>query len=204
MGVAAEILQHVLRSAKGGLGVDHPFLVLEWRQVPAKSAGIAKRREVAEELEFSGGMSLGKSFQKEAAEASAENLDGQQELTAARDPTVIVWGETAAGDDAMQVGMKVKVLPPGMEYGEEPGFHPQALGIAGNGEQGLGDGAEEDVVDDLLVVEGDVGDGLGQSEDHVKVFGGQQLGGALLDPLGSCRAPALGAMTVAAGGRKRG
>ena len=41
MGVAAEILQHVLRSAKGGLGVDHPFLVLEWRQVAGKSGRVA-------------------------------------------------------------------------------------------------------------------------------------------------------------------
>jgi hypothetical protein len=40
MGVAAEILQDVVRSAKGGLGVDHPFLVLEWCQVAAKSGRV--------------------------------------------------------------------------------------------------------------------------------------------------------------------
>src|ERR1019366_9322219 len=127
------------------------------------------------------------------------NLDGQEELTAASDPAVMVWGETATGDDAMQVGMKVKVLPPAMEHGEESGFHPQALRIGGNGEQGLGDGAEEHVVDNLLVVEGDGGKGRGEGEDHVKVIGGQQLGGALLDPLSACRALALGTMAVAAG-----
>ena len=42
VGVAAEILQHVLRSAKGGLGVDHPFLVLERRQVAGKSGRVAR------------------------------------------------------------------------------------------------------------------------------------------------------------------
>src|ERR1035437_2793096 len=125
-------------------------------------------------------MSLGKSLQEEAAEASAEDFDGQQKFTAASDPPVMVWGQAAAGNDAVQVGMEVQVLPPGMEHGEEPGFHPQALRVAGNGEQGFGDGAEEHVVDDLLIVEGDGGDLLGVSEDHVKVIGGQQLGGALL------------------------
>src|SRR5450432_594363 len=109
-------------------------------------------------------MSLGQSLQKETAEAGAEDLDGQQEFTAASDPPVMVRGQTAAGDDAMQVGMEVKVLPPGMERGEEAGFHAQTLGVAGNGEQGIGDGAEENVVDDLLVVEGDGGDLLGERE----------------------------------------
>src|SRR5208282_5766344 len=51
----------------------------------------------------------------------------------------------------------------------------------------------------LFVVEGDGGDGCGEGEDHVKVFGGQQLGAALLDPLFARRALALGAMAVAAG-----
>jgi hypothetical protein len=31
MGVAAEVLQHVWRTTKGGLGVDHPFFVMERR-----------------------------------------------------------------------------------------------------------------------------------------------------------------------------
>src|SRR5450756_2243063 len=144
-------------------------------------------------------MSLGKSFQKETAEESAEDLDGQQEFTAACDPSVMVRGQTAGGDDAMQVGMEVKVLPPGVEHVEEPGFHSQTLGAAGNGEQGIGDSAEENVVDDLLVVEGDGGDGRGEREEHVKVCGGQQLCGALLEPLGTCSALALGAMAVPAG-----
>ena len=40
MSVAAEGLQHVLRSAKGGLGVDYPFLVFERRQVVGKSGRV--------------------------------------------------------------------------------------------------------------------------------------------------------------------
>jgi hypothetical protein len=42
-------------------------------------------------LKFSLGISLGESFQKEAAEASAEDLDGAQEFRAASDPPVMVW-----------------------------------------------------------------------------------------------------------------
>jgi hypothetical protein len=55
------------------------------------------------------------------------------------------------GTTQMQVGMKMEVLSPAMEHDEESGFHTQTFGIAGNGEQGPGGGAEEDVVDDVLL-----------------------------------------------------
>jgi hypothetical protein len=95
--------------------------------------------------------------------------------------------------------MKVKVLPPAMQHGEEADFHTQMLRIAGDGEQGFGSGGEQEVVDDLLVVESDGGDRLWECEDHMEVLGGQQLGGALLEPFFACRTLALWAMTVAAG-----
>ena len=98
----------------------------------------------------------------------------------------------------MQVGMKVKILTPGMEYCEEAHFYSQTLGVAGNGEQGFRGGAEQEVVDDFFVVEGDGGDGLGECEDHMEVLGGQQLGLALPQPLFPCQALALGAMAVTA------
>jgi hypothetical protein len=92
----------------------------------------------------------------------------------------MVWGQTAAGNDAMQVRMKVKGLTPGMEHGEKARLHAETFGVAGNGEQGFGGGAEEEAVGDFLVVEGNGGDRLGECEDHMEVLGRQQLGAALL------------------------
>jgi hypothetical protein len=70
----------------------------------------------------------------------------------------------------MQVGMKVQILAPGMQHGEEAGFHAQTPGIACNREQRLRGGAEKNIVDHIFVVEGDVGDGLGDGEDHVEIL----------------------------------
>src|SRR4051812_2541296 len=99
----------------------------------------------------------------------------------------------------MEVGMKVKRLSPAMEHGKEAGGDAEMLGIGGNGEEGFGGGVEEDVVDEFAVVEGDGGDRLGESEDHVEVLGGQQFGHALLQPFGARQALALGTVPVAAG-----
>jgi hypothetical protein len=53
--------------------------------------------QIAEELEFAGGMGLCQTLQKKTAEKSAENLDGKKEEAAVANPLLVVWGETAAG-----------------------------------------------------------------------------------------------------------
>jgi len=84
----------------------------------------------------------------------------------------VIGRQSAAGDDAMQVGMEVQILPPAMEHAEETERQAEPFRIAGDGEQGFGGGAKENVVDGVFVVEGDGGNRLGQSKDHVKVVGG--------------------------------
>ena len=95
--------------------------------------------------------------------------------------------------------MEVQVLSPGMQHGKETDLRAQVFGIAGNGEQGIGHRAEQDLVNDFLVIEGDGGDWFRQREDHVKVLHGQQFGDALLDPAFARQTLALGTMPVAAG-----
>jgi len=68
MGVAAEIFQHLLRTAEGRLGIDHPFSLLQWRQMPGESLGLLKRFEIAEELKLALVESFLKLFQKQTAE----------------------------------------------------------------------------------------------------------------------------------------
>ncbi len=153
--------------------------MFEWSHIAGKGSGVAKRHEIAKELEFTGGISAGKGIQKESSKAGAEDFDGEQEFRVGGDPAVMVGRKPAAGDHAMQVGMEVEILPPGVEDGEKAGFHTEALGVSGNGEESLGGDAEEQVVDEFLVVEGNRGERGGEREDHVKVGSGQEFGGVL-------------------------
>ena len=95
--------------------------------------------------------------------------------------------------------MQVQVLPPGVQHGKETDLRAQVLGIAGNGEQGSGHGAEQDLVNGFLVIEGDGGDLFRQRENHVEVLHRQQFGEALLDPALPWQPLALGTMPVPAG-----
>ena len=110
VGVAAEILQHVLGSTEGRFGVDHPFLLLERRQVTGKGEWICERSEVAEELEFSGGVGLLQGVQKQSAEELAEDLNGEKEFAAARDPAFVIGGQATGRDYAVEVGVEASAL----------------------------------------------------------------------------------------------
>ena len=86
-----------------------------------------------------------------------------------------------------------------MKYGEKTDAGTQMSGVAGYGEQRLGSGAEQDVVDRLLVIKGDFSDLRGNCEDDVKVFDRQQFGLPAFEPLCSLRSLAFRAVAVPAG-----
>src|SRR5713101_60946 len=75
----------------------------------------------------------------------------------------------------------------------------EVLRVGGDGDERLGRGLEQDVVDHGLVLVGDVGDRRRQREHDVIVRHGQQLGFALGQPLLCRRALALRTMPIAAG-----
>src|SRR5215831_11830460 len=85
-----------------------------------------------------------------------------------------------------------------MEHGG--GAHPgtEVLGVRGNGQQRLGGGAEQQVVDRCLVVVGNWANLGRQRKDQVEVADRQQIGRARGEPVFRCRALALGTMAVAA------
>src|SRR5215471_21357154 len=86
-----------------------------------------------------------------------------------------------------------------MEHGGKPDAGAEMLGVGRDGDQGLGGGLEQQVIDDRLVVIGDVGDRSGQGEDDMEVGHGQKFGLAVGQPLLRSNSLALGAVPVAAG-----
>src|SRR5260221_1885063 len=65
MSIAAEIFQHLLRTAKRRLGVDHPFRLFQRRQMPGGNLDVLKRFQIAEELKLDLIESFLKAFQKQ-------------------------------------------------------------------------------------------------------------------------------------------
>ena len=62
-------------------------------------------------------------------------------------------------------------LTPGMKHGEEPDLGAEMFGIGGDGVQRLGGGPEQNGVDRLLVLEGNLGHWRRQREDDMGLSG---------------------------------
>src|SRR5262245_34907506 len=97
----------------------------------------------------------------------------------------------------MQVRMKQQVLSPTVKHGEETDLSPQTLRIRGDGDESLARRAEENAINHSLVLEGDRGDLLRDSEYNMKIRHLQELSLAVLNPLRARQALALRAVPVA-------
>jgi hypothetical protein len=199
MRVTAEIFQNLSGAAEGRFRVNHPLGAAKRTKEVAELARIAERGAVAEEVELSaveGGL---QGVEKEAAEQTGEDADWEEEVRTAADPAGTVRAKPAARDGAMDVRMIEQVLAPGVEDGEEAEIGSQVFRVAREGEQGLGNGAQEDAVNHAWVLESEGVEWGGDSEDDVKVGNGEEFGLAAGEPTGALRVLALGAMPIAAG-----
>ena len=68
-------------------------------------------------------------------------------------PLGLIWRNTTSGNDAVDMGMKHEVLPPGMQNAEETNLGSKMLGIARHLPKRLGNGAEQKVVEFLLILQ---------------------------------------------------
>ena len=85
-----------------------------------------------EELQLAGVESLIEIFQKLPPEQQRQHAHREEKPGAAGDPAVAIGRQSAAGDNAMEVGMMQQILSPSVEYGEETNFRTQMFGIGGN------------------------------------------------------------------------
>src|SRR5260370_9181590 len=91
---------------------------------------------------------------KLAAEDTTEHFDGKEEGSARGDPAGVVQSETAGGQHAVDMGMMLQSLVPGMEHAEEADLGAEVPGIACDLEQGRGAGVEQQVINQPLVLQG--------------------------------------------------
>ena len=76
VGVAADVVHHLLGPGEGCLGVDDPFHIAHGIEMPAENLRVSKGFEGGEELEFAGIESLLQISQEQSAEQAGQNPYG--------------------------------------------------------------------------------------------------------------------------------
>ena len=129
VGIAAEVVEGLLGSTEGRLGVDDPLGVSGSLEVSLEALGLAEVSKIAVEDELSSAIGPFEGLEKAAAEEAREHPYRQKEPRSASDPPLTGGVESPAGDDAVQVWMKGERLSPGVEHGEEADLGPEVFGI---------------------------------------------------------------------------
>ena len=62
--------------------------------------------------------------------------------------------EPAGGDNAVDMGMKLEFLVPGVEHAEEADLSPEMSGVASDFEKSFGAGTKQQTIDYFFVLQG--------------------------------------------------
>ena len=172
VGVGAEILQDMLWSTEGSLAVDDPVMAKQLSEPGGEDLGLGEELEVAMEAELALGESALQSGHKLAAKYPTQHFVGKEKRAASCDPARVIGGQPTGWEYAMDMGVKLELLIPGMQYAEETDLGAQMLGIEGHFEQSFAAGVEQEVVDHFFVLQSERPQFPRQSENDMHVRGG--------------------------------
>jgi len=99
--VPCDILEDVVRSSEGPLGVNHPVLFPDRSDVTQEGVADAKWLQGGEELQVSGIKGLLEIIDKQSTKQPGEHRNGQEEIRPARDPSRPIRGNAATRNHAM-------------------------------------------------------------------------------------------------------
>jgi len=105
--IASQILEHMLGTTEGCLGIDHPVESLELSEDSIERHRFLPSSERAAKPEFVSAIGAGEQHQELVPKHLGEDFAGQEESPmAGADPTRVIRGDTAGGNQAMQVRMQ--------------------------------------------------------------------------------------------------
>src|SRR5208282_564722 len=154
MGVTAEILEHIVGTAEGWFGVDDPVFSEQWPEPGSEDLGLRERSQIAGEVQLvtlKGGLESGDEL---AAEHTAEHLDGKKKTRTRTNPAGVIERESTGGNNAVNMGMKLELLVPGMKHAEEADLGAKMSGAASHFEKRFCAGTKQQTIDQFFVVQG--------------------------------------------------
>src|SRR6185312_15975649 len=121
MGVAAEIVEYLLRTAEWSLGVDDPFDAAQRVQMFGERCRLGEWGQLTEEAQRAGIEDGRQPLQEQPAIEPGEYADRQEESGPACDPASFAR-QAATRHDAVHMRVMEQVLSPGMQHGDHAGL----------------------------------------------------------------------------------
>src|SRR4029077_8883359 len=199
MSVTAQITEHMLWASERAFRVDHPVLSEQWSQPRSKCFRLSEELQVSMKVELAVMKGALERFVELAAKDATEHLDGKKEIVAWFDPAGVIGRQSTGWHHAMDRWVGLEFLPPGMQNTEEADFCTEVFGIAGHFEESFCTGAKQEIVDDLLVLQDQWSQPVGQCEDHMDVARREKLLAARCEPAIASSCLTLRAVPISTG-----
>ena len=119
VGVAAEVVQHMLRATEGTFQIHDPVLPVERPDPGGEGLGLGEQCQISCKAQLTIAESLLKSGNELTTEHSTQDQFGEEEVFAGRDPEGVIGAEPTGRNHAVHVGMQDEFLAPGVQDAEE-------------------------------------------------------------------------------------
>ena len=175
MSVSGQIVQNMFRATEGALGIDHPVLSKEGAKKGMECLVRCQRKAGAVKcklLPAKGALEAGYEL---AAKNPAQNSDRQKESRRRSNPLLPVSRQAAARHNAVNVGMPLQGLSPGVQDTQEADLGSEMLGIDRDLEKRFRAGLEEEPEEDLFVLPDHRNQRMRHAENQMVVIHGQQF-----------------------------
>jgi len=179
--IAAQVVQDLLGALDGGFTVDDPSL----------GRGRLGKSQI--------GPFLMHEHLKQPAKELREGVDGYQVGRAGWPPLSPISGDPTGRYEAVHVRMVSQRAGPGVEHTQDSDQAAHIVRVRGELHERWGRGAEQNVVEVLLMTTDDLTELMGHGEDHVKIWDRQKFLPPCCQPGFGVQVMTLGATTVAAG-----
>jgi hypothetical protein len=146
MGVSGKIVENLLGTSEGSLGVDHPFSRVEWSKPTLPGGRLSQALEFPMKTNLTVIESLLEISKELASEKTAKDSNRKEEVLTRGKPALFVKGDTATRNDTMKVGMVMQVLSPSVENRQEADLCTEMLRISSDGQKRFRGGTKKDSV----------------------------------------------------------
>ena len=152
MGVAGQIMQYVFRPAERPLRIDHPILAEQRAQKSGESLFLHQWQAGPKEDKLALAVSAFQPVHELAAKYAAQYFDWKEEAVGRVNPAGMIRRQPSAGHNAVDVGVRLQRLPPGMQDAQEADLRAEVFGIGRDLQQRTGAGVEQEFEEDSLVL----------------------------------------------------
>jgi hypothetical protein len=145
-------MKNMFWTSEGPLGIDHPVMTKERSEERVECFFISEVSDASSEGKLffpEGALQAGDEL---AAKQSAQHFHWEEKSIPQANPVSAVERETTAWDHAVDMRMMQKILAPSMKHTQEADLGAEMLCVRSDLQQSGGTGAEQEIVDDLLVL----------------------------------------------------